>query len=61
MTARVTAEPTDAVPAGGGDQPDPAMRAVLEALASVRDPELDEPITSLGFVASCSVSAAGSR
>jgi hypothetical protein len=25
----------------------------------VRDPELDEPITSLGFVASCTVSAAG--
>lgn len=32
---------------------------VLTALATVRDPELDEPITSLGFVASCSVSAAG--
>jgi metal-sulfur cluster biosynthetic enzyme len=26
------------------------------ALATVRDPELNEPITSLGFVASCSVS-----
>src|ERR687885_1363933 len=33
--------------------------AVLAALATVRDPELDEPITSLGFVASCTVSAAG--
>ena len=33
--------------------------AVLEALETVRDPELDEPITSLGFVASCAVSAAG--
>ena len=32
---------------------------VLTALATVRDPELDEPITSLGFVASCAVSAAG--
>lgn len=32
---------------------------VITALATVRDPELDEPITSLGFVASCSVSAAG--
>ena len=32
---------------------------VLTALATVRDPELDEPITSLGFVASCSVSATG--
>jgi len=25
----------------------------------VRDPELDEPITTLGFVASCTVSAEG--
>jgi metal-sulfur cluster biosynthetic enzyme len=32
---------------------------VLSALETVRDPELDEPITSLGFVASCAVSAAG--
>ena len=37
------------------------MRApdLLQALETVRDPELDEPITSLGFVASCAVSAAG--
>src|SRR6478736_9621827 len=33
--------------------------AVLRALETVRDPELDEPITSLGFVVSCAVSAAG--
>src|SRR4051794_34271602 len=33
--------------------------AVLAALETVRDPELDEPITTLGFVASCTVSAAG--
>ncbi len=33
--------------------------AVLAALGTVRDPELDEPVTSLGFVASCTVSAAG--
>src|SRR4029077_7371817 len=33
--------------------------AVLRALETVRDPELDEPITSLGFVASCTVSADG--
>jgi metal-sulfur cluster biosynthetic enzyme len=32
---------------------------VIAALAAVRDPELDEPITSLGFVASCAVSADG--
>jgi metal-sulfur cluster biosynthetic enzyme len=33
--------------------------AVLAALATVRDPELDEPITSLGFVTSCTVSPGG--
>jgi metal-sulfur cluster biosynthetic enzyme len=32
---------------------------ILTALGQVRDPELDEPITSLGFVASCTVSADG--
>jgi metal-sulfur cluster biosynthetic enzyme len=32
---------------------------LLRALETVRDPELDEPITSLGFVASCAVSADG--
>ncbi len=32
---------------------------ILAALASVRDPELDEPVTALGFVSSCLVSAAG--
>jgi metal-sulfur cluster biosynthetic enzyme len=36
-----------------------AAGAVLAALATVRDPELDEPVTTLGFVASCTVSAAG--
>jgi metal-sulfur cluster biosynthetic enzyme len=33
--------------------------AVLAALATVRDPELDEPVTTLGFVSSCAVSAEG--
>jgi metal-sulfur cluster biosynthetic enzyme len=33
--------------------------SVLAALAGVRDPELDEPITSLGFVTSCTVSDGG--
>ena len=33
--------------------------AVYTALGTVRDPELDEPITTLGFVASCTVSADG--
>jgi len=32
---------------------------VLGALSAVRDPELDEPITALGFVSSCTVSDAG--
>ncbi len=32
---------------------------VLAALATVHDPELDEPITSLGFVGSCVVSSGG--
>jgi metal-sulfur cluster biosynthetic enzyme len=32
---------------------------VLVALSTVRDPELDEPVTALGFVASCDVSAGG--
>ena len=32
---------------------------VLAALDAVRDPELDEPITTLGFVSECIVSAAG--
>jgi metal-sulfur cluster biosynthetic enzyme len=32
---------------------------VLAALATVHDPELDEPITSLGFVGSCVVSRGG--
>jgi metal-sulfur cluster biosynthetic enzyme len=35
------------------------MSAALAALTTVRDPELDEPITTLGFVASCTVSAGG--
>ena len=33
--------------------------AVLAALEVVRDPELDEPVTSLGFIASCTVSPDG--
>jgi len=33
--------------------------AAWTALATVRDPELDEPVTTLGFVSSCTVSADG--
>ena len=40
----------------GGDRP---PEAILRALQTVRDPELDQPITSLGFVSSVAVSAAG--
>ncbi|MDQ3105986.1 MAG: iron-sulfur cluster assembly protein [Actinomycetota bacterium] len=32
---------------------------LLAALGTVRDPELDEPVTDLGFVSSCTVSADG--
>ena len=32
---------------------------VLAALATVRDPELDEPLTELGFVSACEVAAGG--
>jgi metal-sulfur cluster biosynthetic enzyme len=50
----MTAPPaTRAAQAGG------TTARVLGALAAVRDPELDEPITSLGFVTSCTVSAGG--
>ena len=55
MTAPITA-----VGAGSGvGSPGPAPAVLLDALATVRDPELDEPITSLGFVASCTVSPEG--
>ena len=37
----------------------PTVGRAIAALATVRDPELDEPITSLGFVTSCAVSADG--
>jgi metal-sulfur cluster biosynthetic enzyme len=37
----------------------PTVAALLSALAGVRDPELDEPVTSLGFVSACTLSADG--
>ncbi len=37
----------------------PTPAQVTSALDTVRDPELDEPVTSLGFVASCRVSCDG--
>jgi metal-sulfur cluster biosynthetic enzyme len=36
-----------------------SVAAVLAALDTVRDPELDESVTALGFVSSCTVSADG--
>src|SRR6201995_483876 len=47
--------------AGPGTQvPGPAARAgLMDALSTVRDPELDEPITSLGFGTAAVMCAAG--
>ena len=47
---------TDAPASVGIRTVDGLAGAVLAALATVRDPELDEPVTTLGFVASCTVS-----
>ena len=47
----VTDAPASAAP--------PLAGAVLAALATVRDPELDQPVTTLGFVSSCTVSPEG--
>jgi metal-sulfur cluster biosynthetic enzyme len=44
---------------GGSPRRSCAVSDVLAALETVRDPELDEPITSLGFVTSAAVSADG--
>jgi metal-sulfur cluster biosynthetic enzyme len=39
--------------------PSVSQQAVLAALETVRDPELDEAVTSLGFVSSCTLSDGG--
>jgi len=57
MTAQVTAGSTG--PGGSGVAAPEPPAAILRALETVRDPELDEPITSLGFVAACTVSGDG--
>jgi metal-sulfur cluster biosynthetic enzyme len=68
MTAAVTGQSRDADPGATGVSPGNGHAGVprhlgapqvLAALEAVRDPELDEPITALGFVASCTVSADG--
>jgi metal-sulfur cluster biosynthetic enzyme len=51
----LTDAPAGPTPAGAAR----ADSAVWGALGTVRDPELDEPITTLGFVASCTVSPPG--
>src|SRR6266513_1753043 len=60
MSARGDAspEPPGLTSARAGE-PAIAADTLLAALQTVRDPELDEPITSLGFVAACIVSADG--
>jgi metal-sulfur cluster biosynthetic enzyme len=50
---------TDAPASLGSAHVDGLTGAVLAALATVRDPELDEPVTTLGFVSSCTVSPEG--
>jgi metal-sulfur cluster biosynthetic enzyme len=55
MSNPVTAGSPSAPP---GESPPGAARG-LAALEAVQDPELDEPITTLGFVSSCTVSADG--
>jgi metal-sulfur cluster biosynthetic enzyme len=42
-----------------GTRADAEREGVLAALGTVRDPELDEPITTLGFVKSCAVTRDG--
>jgi metal-sulfur cluster biosynthetic enzyme len=37
----------------------PSQPVLLAALATVRDPELDQPVTELGFVTACTISADG--
>ena len=60
MSAPVTAGPArGTAPEVTSVAPGAPRDDLLRALETVRDPELDEPITSLGFVASCTVSADG--
>ncbi len=66
MTAPVTRAALCRVQGATAAAPDQAAATsaggpVLAALETVRDPELDEPITSLGFVASCTVSGGRGR
>ena len=63
MTAPVTAGSSRSTAPGvsgfSPETPGVPREDLLRALETVRDPELDEPITSLGFVAACTVSSDG--
>ena len=68
MTVSATSGSGGAAPGGsppgaarrsGGAAGPPGPARILAALETVRDPELDEPVTSLGFVSSCTVSPDG--
>ncbi len=48
------------IAASVADQTAALKSAVWSALSTVRDPELDEPLTDLGFVSECQVAAGGS-
>jgi metal-sulfur cluster biosynthetic enzyme len=58
MTATAASSATGRRPPGHGAARNGTV-PLLAALATVRDPELDEPITSLGFVAACTLSPDG--
>ena len=62
----MTVTTSDRLPGGGRPAPPGSVVSplglagtALAALTTVRDPELDTPITALGFVASCQVSCDG--
>src|SRR5450631_608185 len=57
MTVSATSGSRRAGPGEAAGPPGPAR--ILAALETVRDPELDEPVTSLGFVSSCTISPDG--
>ncbi len=63
MTAATASRARGWQPAGRGAVPQGttqrSVTPLLAALGTVRDPELDEPITALGFVSACSLSADG--
>jgi len=63
MTAPVTAGSARGTAPGvsglSPETPGAPREDLLRALETVRDPELDEPITSLGFVTACTLSSDG--